>query len=160
MSPAKFIMIALTLTIALGSALFAQPPRSANAGGACYRVGDVLVGRVGEREGQYIGIQNPPTPYSDSALRFVMVKTDPRNRRFTNAGYYFLEAFDPAVGYPIQLGATYTYDGSRQDWQYQATVNMWNAPRGEIQVRFRLISNDEPNSPKFTNRVVIYNNCK
>ena len=160
MKPAKFIIIALALTIALGNALFAQPPQSAIAGGACYLVGDVLVGRVSEGEGQYIGIQERPTPYSDTALRFIMVKTDPRNRRFTNSGYYWLEAFNYATGNWDQVGATYSYDGNRQDWQYQATVNLWNAPQGEIPIRFRLVSDNDPGKPKYSNRVVIYNNCK
>jgi len=88
-----------------------------------------------------------------------MIKSDPDNRRFTNAGSYWLETFDSSISDWVHISPTYSYNGQVQDWHYQATINLWHAPQGEINIRFALISNNATNT-KYSNRVVIFNHCQ
>lgn len=154
----SFLHILMTVAFVLTS-FTALPARPAIAG-TCYRIGDVLAAHVSEREGAYIAIESSPTPYSDSAIRFTMVKSDPDNRRFTNSGRYWLQAFDSSLGSWVQISPTYSYNGQTQDWYYQATINPWHAPQGEVHVRFALISDNDPTARKYSNRVVIENHCQ
>jgi hypothetical protein len=154
----QIFVVAAAIVVAVASFLVIVPAHTAQAL-PCFVIGRTLPAVIGEQEGQYIGIGDART-HSDTAIRLTMVKTDPRNPKFTNHGQFWVQAVRAGYGNWQDIAGPFSYDGRRQAQQYQATVNLWNAPKRNIQLRFKLFSNnDENRNPKYSNRVAVSNLC-
>lgn len=150
----------MVVIVALAVSVFPATAKPVSASGYCFSVVRTAapVGTEGKYLGMWGGYQS-----GTSEITMSMYKTDPNNDKFTNKGVYWVQARASGTEEWSEVyGSRRNYDGTYGTPPSQLTTKflMGYAPKGNsVQMRFVLKSDNDRNTLKYSNRLIVKNRC-